>query len=580
MPIDGIVVRNIVHELKTNILGSKIDKIYQPEKDEVIIGIRSSSCSCKLLLTCNPSYPRIHLTEYTKENPKTAPNFCMVLRKHISGGKIVNITQPSLERIVEIHIESPNQIGDLTIKKLIIEIMGKHSNIMLVDENNKILDSIKHITEDISSVREVLPNLTYIYPPCEKLNPITISQAGFYNIFGSLNNENIQKAIINNFTGFGNLIAQEIVHRYSLGVKSSQNVDINKLWHEFSVIISDIDNNSYTPAMYIDSSNDKPIDFSSVKIFEYHDYSSFESESISKIIEKFYYEKDTKDRMNQKTHELRKNIQVLVDRIIKKTEKLQEKIIECHDKEKYKIMGDLIFANIHNINSNENEIRVPNFYSNNCEILVIPLDNTLTPSQNAQKYYKSYNKLKNAETNAHELLEKAQLERDYLESVLVNIENCTTLDDISLIKLELEDEGYIKKTNLKRKIIEVSKPLSFISTDGFTILVGRNNIQNDQLTLKTAENNDLWLHTKQIHGSHVIIKTQNKKVPDTTLIEAGMIAAYFSKAKESSNVLVDYTTVKNVKKPKGAKPGMVIYVEYNTIVVTPDAALIEKLKNK
>ena len=578
MPIDGIVVKNIVFELKNTILNGRIEKIYQPEKDEIIIGIRSDSNSFKLLMTSNASYPRIHFTCFSKDNPKIPPMFCMVLRKHLIGGRIIDIVQPQLERIIELHIQSPNQIGDLTTKKLIIEIMGKHSNIILIDENNKILDSIKHISEDISSVREVLPNLLYTAPPCQKLNPLKTTFDEFKNFFLDSDNNNLSKIFLNKFVGFGNLISNEIIFRYSLNSKSSNTFDINGLWDEFNKIVAIMKNNTFTPTLFSDPLEDKPVDFSSIDIFQYKDYDKTVGEQISNIIETYFFEKDQRDRMKQKSEEIRKQVQVLSERSIRKIERFEEKLIECKNKEKFKILGDLIFANIHNICAGQNELITQNYYVENQKLITIPLDIQLSPSQNAQKYYKAYSKLKNAEQSSLEQLKIAQIEIDYLESVLSNLENCSTVDDISQVRIELEDEGYLKKSKLKRKSGPLSKPLSFKSSDGFKILVGKNNVQNDQLTLKLSGKNDIWLHTKLIHGSHVIIKSENKQIPDQTLLEGAMIAAYHSKAKNSSNVQVDYTYVKNVKKPSGAKPGMVIYVDYKTIVVTPDANIIEKLR--
>lgn len=576
MPIDGIVIKNIAFELKENILNSKIDKIYQPERDEIILNIRTLTSNLKVLLSCNPTYPKIHFTNILKDNPSSAPMFCMVLRKHLLGGRIIDIIQPSLERILEIHVLSPNNIGDFTVKRLIIEIMGKHSNIILVEENNKIIDCIKHISEDISSVREVLPGLSYISPPSDKINPCSIDFVSFEKLFNSDSKaDSIKKTLINSLDGFGNLIANEIYYRYALNDIDEKTIDIKILWMEFEKVISQLNDNRFTPTLYFEE--DKPYDFSSINIFQYRDFQQKVLSSISQVIENFYYEKDLKDRIRQKTEEIRKTLKILIERCYRKIEKSEEKLIECKDKEKYKIYGDLIFANLYGISKGQKELVTTNYYSQEQESITIPLDDTASPNIIAQKYYKQYSKLKKAEEMSTLQLVNINNEVYYLESVLTNLENCTNLDDINQIKIELEMQGYIKKVNLKKKDNN-SKPLSFVSSDGFTIFVGKNNIQNDQLTLKNASNNDIWMHTKSVHGSHVVIKTENKTITDNTLYEAAVLASYYSKARESANVQVDYTLIKNVKKPSGAKPGMVIYVEYKTIIVNPDINIVNKLK--
>lgn len=563
MPFDGIVVRSMVDEMNQTILNGKIDKIYQPEKDEIVLSIRSFNGNFKLLISANPSYPRFHYTQFNKENPQEPPLFCIILRKHIAGGKITAVNQGSLERIVEITVISPNQFGDLTEKKLIVEIMGKHSNIILTDENGIIIDSIKHITHETSRVREVLPGGRYIYPPSDKLNPLEISYDNFYKVMSN-NAASVSKALVKNFTGLSPLIADEIIHR----CKNNENLEC--VWKQFENLVSKILTKSYLPVLYYNDVGN-PLDFSVIDLYKFADLKSTHFENVSEVIEKFYYEKDLASRMKQKSEDIRKQIGLLIDRAKRKLERHEQTLEDSKDKEKYKQYGDMIFANIHSLSKGDKVITTPNFYSENYEEISIPLDEQLTPAENAQKYYKIYNKLKSAEEASLKILEATQNELSYFESIIENIEKCTTMDDIDEIRNELFQQGYLKSSTVKKKTKNVSKPLSFISSDGFTIFVGKNNLQNDELTLKTSSKNDIWLHTKLIHGSHVIIKTENKEVPDTTLVEAASLAAYYSKAKNSSNVQVDYTTVKNVKKPSGAKPGMVIYVNYKTVVVEPKA---------
>lgn len=579
MPLDGTVVSNIAYELKNKLFGCRIDKIYQPEKDEIILSIKSVKEVYKLSLTSNPSYPKIHITEDKKENPQLAPMFCMLLRKHLINGRIMDIIQPNFERIIEIHILSIDQIGDKSIKRLIIEIMGKHSNIILVDENNKVLDSIKHITNAISSVREVYPGTDYFVPKSNKINPLEVSKESFNKIFENTHQTNeISNTLINNFIGFGKILANEIEYRFFVNNKLNI-VNIELLWDVFYEFIQKIKDNKFIPALYFEENNNIPNDFSSINLLQLTNYSSQSFESISQVIEKFYVQKDTQNRMSQKTESLRKSVTLLLDRDRRKLANHEQKTLECADRDKYKIWGELILSNIYAISAGSKQFEAVNYYTPNQDLITIKLDENLSPSENAQKYFKKYNKLKRTENSSLHLIDELNTEIDYLGSVLYNIENCILEDDINQIKTELSNEGLIKKSsNNKKKSNIKSKPMSFKSSDGFKILVGKNNIQNDELTLKIASKSDIWLHTKKIHGTHVIIRNENNEVPDTTLFEAATLAAYYSKAKNSSNVEIDYTTVKNVKKSSGAKPGMVIYVNYKTIVVNPDSELIEKLK--
>ncbi|SHH09904.1 Rqc2 family fibronectin-binding protein [Tepidibacter thalassicus] len=589
MALDGIVINSLIKELSSKLTGGKIDKIYQPEDDELLLNIRNEGTNYKLLLSSNSSNPRAYITNtYNKENPIKAPMFCMVLRKHIQNGKIVNIHQPDFERIIRITIESLDELKIKKTKDLIIEIMGKHSNIILVDnEENKILDSIKRIPLSISRYRQVLPGQKYVNPPSQnKLNPLNeISQEKFINTLIN-NKKELYKAIYSSFKGISPLIAKEICFRSNIDIDINTNYidkkDFSSLYSAFTRLFKQIKNNIFYPCIAIDKRLNKVIDFSCIKITMYNHYSFIENDSISFILDKYYYEKDIKERINQKSQNLRKNISNKLDRLYNKLKKQKEELLESENADIYKTYGELITSYIYMIKKGMSEIDVVNFYNPDGENIKIKLDKKLTPSENAQKYFKKYNKLKHAAIELKHQLKITNEEIEYLENILFNINNCENLDELEEIKEELIKTGYIKGKNSnknKDKNKLKTSPYEFISSDGFKIYVGKNNKQNDYLTLKMASSDDIWLHTKNIPGSHVIIKSEGKEVPENTIFEGAMLAAYFSKAKMSSQVPVDYTKKKNIKKPNGAKPGMVIYETNNTIYVTPSEEYIIKIKN-
>ncbi|WP_427338539.1 Rqc2 family fibronectin-binding protein [Caloranaerobacter sp. DY30410] len=586
MALDGIVIKAIINELKETILFGKIDKIYQPEKDEILINIRNNK-NYKLLISASSNNPRIYLTQHTKQNPINPPMFCMLLRKHLHSGKIINIYQPSLERIIVIEVESLDELGIKSVKQLIVEIMGKHSNIILVDKNNnKVIDAIKRISADISSKRIVLPGCEYAQPPSQdKINPISIDEKSFIQ---SINNANLgeltYKFLYKNYMGISPLIAKEICYRAKIDdstkIGELNEIKINSLLKEFMHVMDLVRKDIFTPNIIIDTEKDKVVAFSSIDLTQYKNLTKKNFTSISETLEEFYLTRDKLDRLKQKSSDLRKVINTKLERNITKLAKLKEELLEAKSKDKYKIYGDLITANIYRIEKGQDEVELENFYSPDYSIVKIKLDPKLTPAQNAQKYYKKYNKLKVAEKTLQEQIAKAEEEIKYLENILVCMENSSDIQELEEIRDELIKEGYIKGSNRNNKKSDriVSKPYHFISSDGYDIYVGKNNKQNDYLTLKFAEKNDIWLHTKDIPGSHVIIKSKGKNVPEKTILEAALLAAYYSKGKMSSNVPVDYTERKYVKKPKGSKPGMVIYVNNNTLYVTPRIEEINKIK--
>ena len=560
MALDGLVIHSIVDELHKKLLGGKIDKVYQPENDEVVLHIRNNKENFKLVLSCSASNPRVYLaSDYKKENPINAPMFCMLFRKYIQGGNIVNVSQVDFERIIKISVESFDELKEKTTKDIIIEIMGRHSNIILThSSNNKIIDSAKRIPPSVSRVRQILPSQTYVLPPKQdKLNPITdISLNSFVDTLSSFNGP-IFKAIYSKFLGISPVIAKEICFRANIDenllVSEISSDDISKIYKEFYNLFKHIKDNIYNPCMVIDTSIDKVLDFSCINLSLFSNLSIINDDSISKILENYYATKDIKDRIHQRSSDLRKSISIKLDRLYNKLNKQEKELIESENADIYKIKGELITSYIYMIEKGMENVEVANFYDPEYKNIKISLNTNFTPSE----------------------------EIDYLENIMLSIENCENLAELMDIREELGKVGYLRsKNNSKKETKLTTKPHEFVSSNGFKILVGKNNKQNDHLTLKVASNEDIWMHTKNIPGSHVIIKTEGKEVPDETIFEGAMLAAFFSKSKMSSQVPVDYTKKKNVKKPNGAKPGMVIYDTNNTVYVTPTEELVVKLKSK
>ena len=588
MAFDGLVVHAISDELSSKLVGGKIDKVYQPENDEIVLHIRNNKENFKLVLSASASNPRVYLSKnYKKENPINAPMFCMLLRKYIQSGNIVSVSQVGFERIIKITVESLDELKAKTTKDIIIEIMGRHSNIILTHEENKIVDSIKRIPPSVSRVRQLLPGMTYVLPPAQdKLNPLDkISMDTFKETISEFDGS-ISKCIYSKFLGISPIISKEICFRSNIDISkpasSIDGIDFDNLYKEFSNVIFNIKDGNYSPCLAIDSSIDKLIDFSSINLTLFDNLKVVHDESISSIIESFYANKDAKERINQRASDFKKSISIKLDRLYNKLKKQKIELKESDNANIYKIKGELITAYIYMIEKGMDFVEVQNFYEEDCPLIKINLNKNLTPSENAQKYFKRYNKLKHAKKEITTQIGLSLEEINYLENIILSIDNCDNLAELDDIKEELQKLGYMrgKVKSKKDKNNLTTKPNEFLSSDGFTILVGKNNKQNDFLTLKIANNDDLWMHTKNIPGSHVIIKTEGKEIPESTIFEGAMLAAFFSKSKMSSQVPVDYTLKKNVKKPNGSKPGMVIYETNSTIYVTPSEELVVKLKKQ
>ena len=583
MAFDGITVSAIKAEIEDKILGGRIDKVYQPEKDEIILGIRSMGQAYKLLLTSNASNPKFHFTQTNPSNPMTPPLFCMVMRKHLQSGKIIKIEQPDFDRILNIYVESLNELGDYSVKKLVLEIMGRHSNIILTDENNTILDCIKHIGHDTSSVREVLPGREYTLPPSQgKINTLELDNNNFNEVLENNPSFEIQSVIYKNYTGISPIAASEICYRANVNgstpVEALTDIQKEIVFNKFAELVEDIKANRFYPES-ITNEKGKTIDFSPIEMTQFNGLEIKKYTSISKLIESFYANRDFAYRIGQKTQDLRKLITQNIERCIRKKDIQKQTLRSIKNRDELRLKGELLTANIYSIKKGMTTVELPNYYSENQELVAIELDSNKTPSENAQKYYKAYNKAKRTFEALKDQIKSNDEELAYLESVLTSVNNCTDEQDVKEIRRELREEGYVKKVkNQKDKSKKHSVPLHFISQDGFDIYVGKNNIQNDELTLKFARPRDIWMHTKNIPGSHVIIVANGQTIPDTTLNEGAMLSAFYSKAKNSSKVPVDYTEKKNVKKPNGSKPGFVIYETNKTAYITTSEEEIKKIR--
>lgn len=573
MALDGIYLSSLIKEIKDEILNCRVDKITQPEKDEITLSFKVNRKSKKLLISASSNYARVNFTKESKENPMQPPMFCMVLRKYLNTATLVNVSQIESDRVLILDFESTDDLGFDSVYSLIIEIMGRHSNISLVRKrDNQIMDCIKHLSSDMNSYRVLYPGMEYIYPPkSDKLNGFSFNKEEFIEI---VNKKYAEKPIDNKLfstiiAGVSNPLSNEIYYRANLENIDISTVNLNQVFNFTNIFFNSIKENNFSLLSY--SKDGALKDFHCIKLTNLLDkgYTSKEFTSPSELIEEYYYEKDKFDRLNARSADLQKIVTNNLDRIAKKLNILKATLKECEEMQLLNLYGELITSNIYSIKKGDSSARLLNYYSENEEYLEIPLNENKSPSENAQGYFKKYNKLKKSEENAKIQIKLAEEEEQYLQSVLSNILNADNYTEIQDIRNELMETGYIAyKKASKDKRSKPSKPLHFISSDGIEIYVGKNNIQNDYLTLKFADKNDIWLHTKNIPGSHVIIKSKGP-VPETTLLEAATLASFYSKAKNSSNVPVDYTEVKNVRKMSGAKPGMVIYYTNKTIYVTP-----------
>lgn len=573
MALDGLYLSALAKEIKDTLLECRIDKITQPEKDEIILSFKINRKAVRLLLSANASYPKVNFIEYSKESPMKAPVFCMVLRKYLNTAVVKDVYQLNNDRVLLIDFESTDELGFNSIYTLVIEIMGRHSNITLLrSRDNLVMDSIKHITPDINSFRVLYPGVEYVYPP--KSNKVNIFNCTFEAFKEKVVQEYSDNVFDDKFftkvlDGISIAVSKELCYRIN---KNNINFTLDNLKAVFDFIILQFEplkSGNYSFCSY--SKEEELLDFHCIDLSHLTKGGAIAKayEAPSLLLEDFYFERNKNNRLQSRSHDTQKLITTNLDRVEKKLSILNKTLAECTEKQIYSLYGELITANIYNIKKGDKEVLAMNYYSETCETVKISLDENKTPAENAQKYFKKYSKLKRAEENALEQIEIAEEEKAYLESVLSNIENADNYKDLEDIRSELVETGYIAfKKSMKGKRDKPSKPLHFISSDGIDIYVGKNNLQNDYLTLKFAHNNDIWMHIKNIPGSHVIVKNTGN-VPDKTLLEAATLAAYYSKGKNSVKVPIDYTEVRNVKKMAKGKPGMVTYSTNKTIYVDP-----------
>lgn len=558
MALDGIFLHHLKNEVAEFAVGARIDKIYQPSKEELVLSLRSREGAEKLILSCRANTAGMYFTKYPPENPAKPPMLCMLLRKHLCGGKILSIEQQGLDRIIKITVRSSNELGDEVLLTLVAEIMGRYSNIILLDDKGVIIDALRRVDENSSRVRRVLPGLKYEAPPAQdKLDILT---------------DDIEK----------------IKARISKSTKSPANAFQSAVMGVSPIVCREYENGISVEQIkhYVENPRPNvivtqaPFDFCFMPITQYGSLASERDfETFSETLDFFYYEKVRADRIRQRSGELFKTLSNLKERAVRKAVNRSKELEDCRDKDKYKIYGDLIVANQYALQKGAIYYDLQNFYEENAPVRV-PADPALSPMQNAQKYYKEYRKKQTAESRLSDFIKAANDEAAYLDSVTDALSRAQTDPEITEIKNELVQTGFLKRRTAKnQKNTKQLRPMEFESSEGFKIFVGRNNIMNDKLTLKTAKNYDLWFHVKEGAGAHVVVQSENgREFTDKLIREAAMLAVQNSKAASSSNVAVDYTIIKNVKKPNGAKPGMVIYDNYKTEYVTPNFDELERIK--
>ena len=575
MALDGIVVASLAKELQENFTNARLSKIAQPEKDELLLTMKGSNGQKRLLLSASASLPLVYISDKNKPSPMTAPNFCMLLRKHVANGRITAITQPGMERIIVFEIEHLDDLGDLRHKKLIIELMGKHSNIIFCDENDMILDSIKHISAQVSSVREVLPGRTYFIPAQQdKMNPLE-ETAEHFTEHALSKPCGVAKAIYTSYTGISPLAANEFCYRADVDgdapCASLNEAQKEKLAEVFLAAMIDIREGRFYPNIIMHQ--DEPVEYAAIPLTSYASDTVVSYDSISEVLENYYAQRSLYTRMRQKSADLRHVITTLLERNRKKYDLQKKQLKDTEKREKYKVYGELIHTYGYQLEEGCKGFDALNYYTN--ETIHIPLDATISPLDNAKKYFDWYAKLKRTYEALTDLIEDTQLEIDHLDSIATALDIAETEADLQQIKEEMMESGYIKHKYSKKKTQGKSKPYHYRSTDGFDIYVGKNNFQNDELTFKFAEGNDWWFHAKGMPGSHVLVKTKTGEMPDRTFEEAGRLAAFYSKGRGNEKVEIDYLQKKNVKKPNKAKPGFVVYYTNYSLTIQPDITGLE-----
>ena len=575
MPLDALCLTAVAGEVRSAVHGGKIDKIYQPTRDEVVLYIRGPAGNVRLLLSANPGHHRAHLTERNRENPEQPPMFCMLLRKHLQGARILELNQPPLERILDFKLETLDELGDRVERRLVLEAMGRSANLILLDGEGRIVDCTRRVDGDIArGQRQLLPGLFYRQPPTvDKLNPFTLEPEELRLVLANPLGKAWDKLLLDSFTGLSPLVARELA--FLAGG------DSEKLAAELEKLGKAVEENHFTAYLLVREG--KPVDFTFLPVLQYGpETESIPQESFSALLDDFFSDRESAERVRQRGQDLVKSVTSARDRTARKLGNQARELEATKNRERLRELGDILTSNLHLMEKGMSTFRTMDFYDPEGGEVDIPLDPLLTPQQNAAKYYKEYNKAKTAEEMLTIQIEKGEKELEYLNSVLENIALAEGEKDLQEIRQELTETGYLRrpKTAAKRAKKVSGKPMEFRSSSGLRISVGKNNSQNDLLTTKLAYKSDIWLHTQKIHGSHVILWLEGGEADARSLTEAAQLAAYFSQARDGSKVPVDYTPVKYVKKPAGARPGMVVYTTYQTAVVEPDAELAKKLRVK
>ncbi len=578
MPLDAICLRAVMNELRPKLIGARIDKVQQPARDQIVLLLRGN---LRLLLNAGANQPRIQLTNILRDNPAQPPMFCMLLRKHLVGARVLAIEQPDLERMVILTLQCTDEFGEISRKQLVLECMGRRSNLVLLDAQGRIVECLRRVDADLSAARQLLPGLFYRLPtPLDKLSLLSQEEDSIALARrGGEEEAAVDKWVLDHYTGISPLIARELAFRAGgatdVRFGALNGAQRETLAQEFADTASAIKEDRYTPViLYRDG---KPVDFTYRLIAQYGAETQVETrEDFSSLLDEFYNARERQELSARRGRELTHAASVARDRMARKAENLKRDYAATQKRDEFRLRGDLITANLYRMKGGERVLQAENYYEDGCPLIDIPLDPLLTPQQNAAKNYKQYNKLKTAEFHLREQIEKAENERAYLESVLQELAQAETEQEFNEIRRELQETNYLKKSSGKKEQKRAFAPRTFKTSGGFEVLVGRSNVQNDQLT-KKSDKRDYWFHTQHIHGSHVILRCAGLTPGDEDLREAAMLAAYFSQAKESSGVPVDYCPVKFVKKPAGARPGMVTYDNYRTLYVTPEEGLAKKL---
>ena len=586
MPLDAACLTALVGELRPTLEGAKVDKIFQPGQNEVVLNLRTQAGNQTLLLTANPSHPRLQFTELNRENPAAPPMFCMLLRKHLTGARVLSVTQPPMERVVDLELETLNELGDRVSRHLILEAMGRRSNLILTDENGRITDCLRKVDAELSQLRPVLPGLYYHLPPAreDKRNPLETDRETLAALLSAAPAETEVSAwLLDTFAGLSPLLCREIAYRaggdVGIRLNALDEPGRERLLDSFQTVLEGI----HAPQPTALFKAGEPKDFSFLPVGQYEGYLETRSyDSFSQLLDDFYAARETGERVKQKGQSLIKSLTNARNRLARKIQLQTKELAQARDREQYRISGDLITANLYQMRKGQKSLTAVNYYDPECKELTVALDPLLTPQQNAAKYYKRYTKAKTADAVLTEQLAQGREELDYLDSVLESLQRAEGERDLNEIRQELEDGGYLRTQKNAKKQAKRPRPqpLEFTSSAGLRISVGRNNTQNDQLTCKLAGKGDIWLHTQGIHGAHVILWAQGQEPDGESLLEAAQLAAWFSQGRGGSKIPVDYTPVKYVKKPGGARPGMVVYTTYRTAYVTPEETLVKRLAGK